>query len=609
MHEQSSGNIQTIGKYRIVGTLGRGSMGIVYKGQDPGIGRFVAIKTLRKIFSTQFHDLNAAIERFKAEARSAGNLRHPNIITIFDVNIEGDMPYIVMDYVEGEGLDQLIARHVRLDPEVALGYLADAAEGLDYAHLMNVIHRDVKPSNILVDRLGRVVLLDFGIASINETFSEGDKNAGKGPIMGTPGYMSPEQILNQSLDHRSDLFSFAVVAFECLTGKRPFPGDNFTAVVSSILNSKPLSLTSLAPELPLALEEAFEKALARQREDRFKSAGEMIASFRAALGVDVSPRGMHSVAGRAAGRRKKASTWRSFQVEEEPVQEMAQAEVSAPIEESTPPAQDGDYHPVWGWSGSSPDLPRRTGESGRPGETPGERLERLAGEDVRMVPLHAGLSMNFMRFMTVFMAACCVLLAVFLLWTLLGGEKSPPYSRREQAREELHAGRRMPEEGHKPSVVGPGADLEELIMPDTAPVPANKTVEEMADKELLGVIVDEAASETLLVNALREGIRRKVAGLSAACLVPLGSDSYVVRVEAIKVLAQLGDKRVVPRLVLALDDFDPIVRRHTALALGALGSRHALAYLSIRLKLETVPEVRGAIRQAIDSIRGFASTE
>ena len=603
---QDQSNIQTIGKYRIVGTLGRGSMGIVYKGQDPGIGRFVAIKTLRKIFSTQFHDLNAAIERFRAEARSAGNLRHPNIITIFDVNVEGDMPYIVMDYLEGEGLDQLIARHVRLEPEVALGYLGDAAAGLDYAHLMNVIHRDVKPSNILVDRLGRVVLLDFGIASINETFSEGDRNASKGPIMGTPGYMSPEQILNQSLDHRSDLFSFAVVAFECLAGKRPFPGDTFTAVVSSILNGKPVALTSYVPEFPLALEEAFEKALSRQREDRFSSAGEMITAFREALGIEMSPRGMHAVPGRGAGRRKKASTWRSFKVEEEGPQGVSQSEISAPIEETAHLPADGDYHPVWGWAGSSPDLSqKRIQQIPVSSETPGERMERLAGEDVRMIPVRARLSMTFMRFMTVFLACCCVFLAIFLLWAILGGEKNPPYAGRGGAIAEK-APVAVKFERREMAAEGSSTDL---IVPESAVVPLDRTVEEMNDKELLGVVIGRDLAEPLVVNGLREAMRRGVAGLSAACLVPLGSDSYAVRVEAIKVLAQLGDRRVVPRLVLALDDFDPVVRRHTALALGALGSRHALAYLAARMKQESVPEVRAAIKHAVDSINGFVAAE
>ncbi|MCB0311304.1 MAG: serine/threonine protein kinase, partial [Bdellovibrionales bacterium] len=142
--------IQTIGKYKILGTLGRGSMGIVYKGQDPEIGRLVAIKTLRKMFSSHFQDTSTSLERFRLEARSAGNLRHPNIITVFDINFEGEIPFIVMDYVEGEGLDQLISKNGRIEPRLVIRYLREVAQGLDYAHSNGVIHRDIKPSNIIV---------------------------------------------------------------------------------------------------------------------------------------------------------------------------------------------------------------------------------------------------------------------------------------------------------------------------------------------------------------------------------------------------------------------------------------------------------------------------
>ncbi|MBN8550801.1 MAG: DUF2789 family protein [Deltaproteobacteria bacterium] len=333
MQEQESG-LRTIGKYQILGPLGRGSMGLVYKARDPEIGRIVAIKTLRKILSSDPSELEAAIRRFKFEARSAGNLRHPNIITIFEVNHDRDTPYIVMDYVEGESLDTVIEVGGKLAPAQMVQYLAQAAAGLDYAHSRGVVHRDIKPSNLLVDKSGNVFILDFGIASINESFPDADASSVVTPIMGTPGYMSPEQVLNEKLDHRTDLFSLAVVAFECLAGQRPFPGDNFTSVIGNILNSKPLSLSALVPELPLSLEAELERALSKKKEDRFDSAEHMIASFARAAGVDSSAGSSAARLVKTPVRQRKLSAWRGVK------KTWGSAEA-----ESSPPRQTGAASP------------------------------------------------------------------------------------------------------------------------------------------------------------------------------------------------------------------------------------------------------------------------
>ncbi len=275
-----SGTVHTIGKYTILETIGRGSMGIVYKAQDPEIGRTVAIKVLRRITGDSVFTEEAALERFRTEARSAGNLRHPSIITIFEVSTENESPYLVMDHVEGEGLDRRLERLEKLSIHDAMHIIAQVASALDYAHGNGVIHRDIKPSNVLIDRVRRAYVLDFGVAHM------GGSPDGSEPVMGTPSYMSPEQILNKDVDNQTDLFSLGVMAFECFSGKRPFSGRDSTAVLTNILKGIRHDLTAVAPELPLALEAEFDKALAFGKEERFRTGAEMVRAFGAALGLD-----------------------------------------------------------------------------------------------------------------------------------------------------------------------------------------------------------------------------------------------------------------------------------------------------------------------------------
>ncbi|MBX7145660.1 MAG: protein kinase [Oligoflexia bacterium] len=585
------GSLRSIGKYQILGPLGRGSMGLVYKARDPEIGRVVAIKTLRKILSADPQDVEAAVRRFKFEARSAGNLRHPNIITIFEVNHDAETPFIVMDYVEGESLDSIIEKERRVAPATMVQYLNQVAAGLDYAHSRGVVHRDIKPSNILVDRSGNVFILDFGIASINESFPGAEQTGSMAPIMGTPGYMSPEQILNEKLDHRTDLFSLAVVAFECLTGQRPFPGDNFTTVIGNILNSKPLSLTALIPEMPLPLEAEFEKALAKSREDRFESASRMLAAFAHAAGVDA---GDGRGSPRAPMRTRKMSAWKSIKrvwgdetqtgpSKTSPVAEAA----SAPKSGQSAPWEAVKQAPV----ADSFSERMRMGTGSHPGAI-------FSHGD------HAVGSQPFLRFkqspariVALSVAFACLVVASVVLWYALEPEAAPVVARQGSSNQN----------GANPALDAQtaGAQIGELVVPGVDPLPKDKTVHEMNDRELLGVIVRGGVSEEMIIDALRECRQRNVPALVDASVFPLQHDSFLVRLETIRILGEMGDKRIVPQLMLSLDDHDPLVRKEVAVTLGKLGDRRALGYLNARLFKEEMADVKAEIKNAIERINGF----
>ncbi|MCB0323405.1 MAG: serine/threonine protein kinase, partial [Bdellovibrionales bacterium] len=277
-----------IDKYEIVSTLGRGSMGVVYKGRDPEIGRLVAIKTLKSVFMGDDPAGAEALQRFRLESRSAGKLHHPNIVTIFEAGrTESGSPYIVMEFIDGSSLESMIAQSGPLEPLGVLHYLSQIAGAIDYAHSQNVIHRDIKPSNILIDEHHRPHLLDFGVAKLSDT-----SLTPAGTVVGTPSYMSPEQIRGAKLDGRTDLFSLAVVAFEAFTGVRPFPGSDFTTVVSNIIHKEPLSFREVGAELPQELEAALRRGLAKDREDRLPQAVAFVESLAAVFGVELDPTGL-----------------------------------------------------------------------------------------------------------------------------------------------------------------------------------------------------------------------------------------------------------------------------------------------------------------------------
>jgi serine/threonine protein kinase len=273
------GGAHFIGRYHIVGTIGQGSMGVVYKAMDPVIHREVALKTLYKGVGQK----EGIFEKIRQEARLAGKLRHQNIVRVYEVNTVGEHPYVVMDLVEAHGLDTIIVKEVGLEWRRVLKILEQVASALDYAHREGVIHRDIKPANILIGADDVVSIVDFGVAALIDSFQRDKVGEAETPIVGSPGYMSPEQIRNESLDARSDLFSLGVVAFEMLFGTRPFPGKTAIEVIAGILNKEPRSTRSIRSELPEEVDLFFQKALAKNRSQRFQSGTQFIQELRLTL--------------------------------------------------------------------------------------------------------------------------------------------------------------------------------------------------------------------------------------------------------------------------------------------------------------------------------------
>jgi serine/threonine-protein kinase len=259
-----------LGRYEILEELGRGEMGVVYKAYDPLIDRFVAIKAidLQKLGDEEKDEYKA---RFYQEAKAAGRLNHPNIITIYDLGRKGDVAYIAMELMEGTELQDIVAENQPLTIGEKLDVSFQVAEGLAYAHEHGIIHRDIKPSNIMVLRGKHVKIADFGIARMKTSLELTKTNK----IIGSPLYMSPEQIQSHPVDPRSDIFSFGIVLYQMLTGKLPFNGDNVNSLMYQIVNEEPQKPSALNPEVPETLDRIVAKCLEKKTEDRYQNANEL----------------------------------------------------------------------------------------------------------------------------------------------------------------------------------------------------------------------------------------------------------------------------------------------------------------------------------------------
>jgi serine/threonine protein kinase len=270
-------SVTNVGRYEIIETLGRGAMGVVYLARDPIIDRRVALKTLRVDLDADFAD--EFRERFIREARAAGRLNHPGIVTIHDVGEDAasGLVYIAMEYIEGRDLKQVAASGQKFRPSEAARIAADVALALDYAHSMGVVHRDIKPANIILTREGTAKITDFGVARLEASNLTVD-----GQFIGTPNFMSPEQVTGKKVDGRSDLFSLGVVLFTLLTGQRPFTGDTMHEVTLRIVQESSPIPSTLGEDIPPALNPIVLKCLEKNPDRRFQTGGQL-AQVLAAL--------------------------------------------------------------------------------------------------------------------------------------------------------------------------------------------------------------------------------------------------------------------------------------------------------------------------------------
>jgi len=270
---------QTLGKYQIQGILGKGAMGVVYKGFDPNIARLVAIKTIHaSLLDTDMG--RELLNRFRNEAQAVGRLNHANIVAIYEFDQDHGTPYFVMEFVEGQDLKSLQKDGRKFTPEEAVNIVSAILTALAYTHQLGIVHRDIKPANVFITHNNQIKLADFGIARVDNA-----ELTQMGSVLGTPSYMSPEQCKGMKVDARSDLFSTGVVLYELLVGRKPFGGENTHAIMHSVLSAEPARPSSHDKALPKEFDDIIKKALAKKVEDRYQSAEE----FRTALQKVIAP--------------------------------------------------------------------------------------------------------------------------------------------------------------------------------------------------------------------------------------------------------------------------------------------------------------------------------
>ncbi len=269
-----AGPITKAGRYQIVSELGRGSMGVVYQGYDPVIGRTVAVKTMltEGLSPAEFEDFKA---RFQREAQSAGVLTHPNIVTVYDFGEDEGVLFLAMEFLEGKSLQDLVEAQTVLAVETVIPMYEQVCSALDHAHAHKVIHRDIKPANIMILDSGLVKVTDFGIAKM---MSMGMTQAGQ--ILGTPNYMSPEQVKGRQIDGRSDIFALGVVLYELVTGEKPFGGQNITTVIYKIINENPIPPRELDATIHPGLSYVIQKALAKNPDERYQTCRELAEDLK-----------------------------------------------------------------------------------------------------------------------------------------------------------------------------------------------------------------------------------------------------------------------------------------------------------------------------------------
>lgn len=279
--------LKQLGRYEIVRVLGSGAMGIVYEGLDTSLNRQVAIKTIIKSALVDSEQAADYSKRFMREAQAVARLNHSNIVTVYDFGEEGDVAYFVMEFIQGNELKQFIDSGVRFSLSKSLGLMIKLLDALDYAHSQGIVHRDIKPANIMIDKTGKLKLTDFGVVK----FVDSQEGTQAGTMVGTPGYMSPEQILGTSVSPKSDIFAAGVVLYQLLTGQKPFTGDGVFAIQQKIVNEDPPPPSSIDASLPPIFDQIISKALAKKPEQRYAHASEFADDIKRFLSTDAALQG------------------------------------------------------------------------------------------------------------------------------------------------------------------------------------------------------------------------------------------------------------------------------------------------------------------------------
>jgi len=271
-------SLKKLGRYDLIRVLGKGAMGLVYEGRDPNLDRRVAIKTIK--VENLSEEAAAEYEvRFRTEARSAARLQHPHIVSVYDSDRDGDIAFLVMEFIAGDDLKHHLDKGDLYSLEQTLGIMGDLLSALDYAHRQSIVHRDIKPANLLIETSGRVKLTDFGVARIQDS---GEATRTQGSMVGTLKYMSPEQVQGRPIDARADLFAAGIVLYQLLTGKRPFDGDTDFATIQQIVGHTPAPPSAFNSKLPPAIDAVVSRSLAKSRDQRYASAQEFLTALQTA---------------------------------------------------------------------------------------------------------------------------------------------------------------------------------------------------------------------------------------------------------------------------------------------------------------------------------------
>jgi serine/threonine-protein kinase len=274
--------LKTLGRYNIERTLGKGAMGVVYEGVDPRLGRRVAIKTILKSHLDEETARDYSM-RFVREAQAVARLNHPNIVQVYDFGEEGDIAYLVMEFIKGKELKNFFDANERFDLKEAVRVMCELCDALDFAHTAGIIHRDIKPANVMIDAQGRTKLTDFGVARVQDSDKTSVERTQAGTMVGTPAYMSPEQITGGNLDKRTDVFSAGIILYQFLTGEKPFTGSGAWTIAKKIIQEEPPLPSSVNNAISPLFDAVVNKALAKNPEQRFQSARDLAVGLRRAL--------------------------------------------------------------------------------------------------------------------------------------------------------------------------------------------------------------------------------------------------------------------------------------------------------------------------------------